>query len=317
MRWRRVVLLIVATSVLGTGAWAQETVAFETIAPSFEARCAMCHAGPAATLGLDVTTEEGLLAGSVRGPVVIPGDPEASALILRLRGDAVPRMPLTGPPYFTDEEVARVALWIEGLVATPNPVADVGEVAGRGAAVDVDTTEPPGVPIGPPSGSFVGYADVAPVFARHCVRCHVQGGRMGAPPEGFILASYKDLLDSGDEVRVVPGRPEASELLRRIRGDALPRMPYDGPPWLSEEEVALVSRWIADGARDEAGVEADVPIGGSVRLHGTWQADRSLDGLRLRLAGARIDDDVVPGVRVEVRGTIGEDGIHVDRVKED
>lgn len=36
--------------------------------------------------------------------------------------------------------------------------------------------------------------------------------------------------------------------MRRIRGSARPRMPLDGPPYLSEAEVALISRWIDAGA---------------------------------------------------------------------
>jgi hypothetical protein len=52
---------------------------------------------------------------------------------------------------------------------------------------------------------------------------------------------------------VVPGHPEASELVRRIRGQALPRMPFDGPPYLSEADIALIVAWIRQGARDAAG----------------------------------------------------------------
>ena len=36
---------------------------------------------------------------------------------------------------------------------------------------------------------------------------------------------------------MVPGKPEASELVRRIRGQAHPRMPFDGPPYLSDDEI--------------------------------------------------------------------------------
>lgn len=52
---------------------------------------------------------------------------------------------------------------------------------------------------------------------------------MGALPEGYLLSSYAATLASGERARVVPGNPVASELVRRIRGQARPRMPYDGP----------------------------------------------------------------------------------------
>ena len=48
---------------------------------------------------------------------------------------------------------------------------------------------------------------------------------------------------------VKAGDPNASELVRRIRGQARPRMPLDGPPYLSIDEIRLIEDWIAQGAR--------------------------------------------------------------------
>ena len=49
---------------------------------------------------------------------------------------------------------------------------------------------------------------------------------------------------------IVPGKPEASELVRRVR---LPRdddeaMPLGDGPALSEPQIAALEKWIADGA---------------------------------------------------------------------
>ena len=68
--------------------------------------------------------------------------------------------------------------------------------------------------------------------------------------------------------RVIPGNPADSELVRRIRGDSRPRMPFDGPPYLSEEQIRLVEQWIAQGARDADGRRASVPSGARVRFRG-------------------------------------------------
>lgn len=49
------------------------------IRPQYQAFCAGCHPP---ILGLNLTTYAGVMAGSVRGPVVIPGDPEISPIVL-------------------------------------------------------------------------------------------------------------------------------------------------------------------------------------------------------------------------------------------
>ena len=45
---------------------------------------------------------------------------------------------------------------------------------------------------------------------------------------------------------VVPGHPEASQLMHMLRGDNVARMPPDVP--LPDGEIALVERWILEGA---------------------------------------------------------------------
>ena len=44
--------------------------------------CTQCHhKGDDSTAGLDLSSYEGIMAGSDRGPVVIPGDPENSVIV--------------------------------------------------------------------------------------------------------------------------------------------------------------------------------------------------------------------------------------------
>jgi hypothetical protein len=45
-------------------------------------------------------------------------------------------------------------------------------------------------------------------------------------------------------------------------------MPFDGPPWLADEEMRLIEQWIAQGARDSEGRAAPVPAGARVRFRG-------------------------------------------------
>ena len=291
------VLLVAVALVFPAGAAA---IDFSDIAQILQARCVICHAGPAAPVGLRLDSRDGLLAGSNRGGIVTAGDPAGSELIKRLKGESLPRMPMTGPPYLEDKEVALFEQWIEE-----------GLLPGELSEPSVLVASPEAVP-GP-----VRYDQVAPIFATYCVKCHTEQGLMGPPPEGYRLTSYKNTVTAADRVRVVPGSPEASELLRRIRGQALPRMPFDGPPYLSDDEIALIRQWIADGARDPAGSPARIPVGVRVRLHGALVSPNRLDDLTLVITrSTRLDKSPSPGDYVEVRGTLDADGrVVVDRMR--
>ena len=46
-------------------------------------------------------------------------------------------------------------------------------------------------------------------------------------------------------------------------------MPFDGPPYLRDDEIRLIEQWIAQGARDAEGRSAPIPTGARVRFRGT------------------------------------------------
>ncbi len=95
--------------------------------------------------------------------------------------------------------------------------------------------------IGTPS-----FQDVDQVFQARCVKCHI-GTR---PPNGLRLDNYRHIMAGAkDGPVIVPGDPGKSELVRRVKGISKPRMPKDGPPWLSEKDITVIERWIAAGAR--------------------------------------------------------------------
>lgn len=275
-----------------------QQVQFSSLLPILQARCVMCHSGATAAAGLRLDSFDSLAAGSSKGPVIKPGDPSGSELIRRIKGTAQPRMPMTGPPFLSDDEITRFEAWVAAGAAAGTPSSTVAP-----ATPPVRRADAP-----------VDYNDVAPIFARHCTKCHTDNGQMGPAPEGYRLTSHAATLASTDRARVVPGSAPASELLRRIRGQSLPRMPMDGPPWLSDDEIALVARWINEGARDAAGVPAPVPSGARVRLGGRM-TDTGLDDLPLA-TGARRDRAVPVGSAAEVRGTVNQDGsIRPERIR--
>lgn len=303
---RRTLAFVLAAAAVWTAAIAQDAVTYADLEPILQARCVLCHAGAGAPVGLQLDSLESLLAGSDRGPVVVPGDPDASEIIRRLRGASLPRMPLTGPPYLGDEEIDLFVRWI-GAGAT----ATAGAATEGASAADEPPPTRPAAAEGP-----VTFAQVGPILAQNCVRCHTASGIMGGPPEGYRLDTYAEALSADDRARIVPGAPDASELVRRIRGHAQPRMPFDGPPYLQDAAIDKIVAWIAAGAPDADGAPATVPVGADVRLHGTWLTDGTLDGLELDLAGARIDDDARRGGYVEVRAVLGANGrVLVERIR--
>lgn len=286
---------------------AQTADTFADLAPILGQRCVVCHAGEAAPMGLRLDSFEAVINGSSRGPVVKAGDPAGSELVRRLKGVSQPRMPMTGPPFLSDEEIARFERWVRaGLPRGAAAAAGSPAVATASAAA-----------ARPAPGEPVTYRHVAPLFATRCAKCHTDNGLMGPAPEGYRLTSHASTLASAERARVVPGRPEASELVRRIRGQARPRMPFDGPPYMSGDEIQLIEDWVAQGARDAEGKPAPLPVGAAVRLHGTWDANRRLDGLELVLgARTRLDKSPPLGSYVEVRGRLdAAGGVGVERLR--
>ncbi len=284
----------------------KDALDFADVAAIFNQRCTMCHSGAQPPLGLRLDSYANLTAGSQSGPVVIAGNPAGSELVRRIRGVSRPRMPLTGPPWLSDEEIGLIERWIaagapEGLKVGPAKKEAVKEAPPETTVKDQPIT----------------YARVAPIFGRRCVKCHMENGSMGPPPEGLRLDTYDSILASQDRVRVIPGNPDASELVRRIRGLSLPRMPFDGPPYLDEAEIELITNWVEQGARNADGINAILPVGARVRLEGRLSGRWFLDGLPLLVDGTtRLKKAPKVGDYVRVRGILQSDGsIRATRIR--
>ena len=89
--------------------------------------------------------------------------------------------------------------------------------------------------------------DIRPILAEHCLSCHGND----KPEAGVRLSQRETALrkgESGGRI-ITPGKPEESELIRRIVTDeASERMPPEGKPPLEAGEIELLKRWIAEGA---------------------------------------------------------------------
>jgi hypothetical protein len=90
-------------------------------------------------------------------------------------------------------------------------------------------------------------AEVRPILAGQCYQCH-------GPDEKARKAKLRlDVRDAAiDAGAVVPGKPDDSELIRRVCSDDVKeKMPpaASKKPALTAEQTALLRRWIAEGAK--------------------------------------------------------------------
>jgi len=76
----------------------------EDIQPLFVRSCAACHNAAAKIMGLQTTLFTTLMAGGQNGPVVVPGDPDASKLWQMISTN---KMPATGPLPAAEQEIVR------------------------------------------------------------------------------------------------------------------------------------------------------------------------------------------------------------------
>jgi hypothetical protein len=91
-----------------------------------------------------------------------------------------------------------------------------------------------------------------------CVNCHTNVGRN--PSGGLNLAhpvAYDQIVNVASNrkagaIRVIPGDPDNSYLVHKIEGRpgiVGLRMPFSGPPFLTEGQILILKRWITLGAQ--------------------------------------------------------------------
>jgi hypothetical protein len=112
--------------------------------------------------------------------------------------------------------------------------------------------------------------DIRPILSDNCLSCH--GFDKSSRKAGLRLDEREGATaDLGDGlVAILPGHPEMSALMHRVRAkdiDEVMPPPDSHKKPLSEDQVALLDRWIAQGAEwgahwaFENPVKANVPVG--------------------------------------------------------
>jgi len=99
------------------------------------------------------------------------------------------------------------------------------------------------------------YKDIRPIFQLHCQGCHQPAKAQG----GFVMTGYAELFKKGDHdiPGVMVGQPAKSMILTQItsQNGKPPAMPRGKDP-LNAHEVDLITRWVAQGARDDTPASA-------------------------------------------------------------
>jgi hypothetical protein len=103
-------------------------------------------------------------------------------------------------------------------------------------------------------GQWVSFREeVAPVFYKRCLACHNARTAKGR----LNMESYGSIMKGGESGAVVEaGKGDDSNLCIQV-GDG--SMPKDADP-LAPDQVAVIKRWVALGAKLDAGYGADSPL---------------------------------------------------------
>ena len=121
MNTRHWAMLALAAGALlaGTACERTPTVSYRTdVAPILDKHCKSCHVpGEAGYVvsGFELGSYDSLMKGTQFGPVVLPGDPLTSVLVMLIEGRADPslRMPHGGASTLTADEILAIRRWVE------------------------------------------------------------------------------------------------------------------------------------------------------------------------------------------------------------
>jgi hypothetical protein len=198
------------------------------VQPLFQAKCVRCHGGKARKADLDLTSPAGALKGGESGPAIVPGKPDESLLYEKIHKGL---MPPSKKDRLSAAEVETVRRWIaSGASAGPRPAATLTQ------------------------------HDVLPILLRRCTVCH----GLRRHEAGLDLRTRSAMLRGGKSgPAIVPGRPDESLLLKKIRAGEMPprkRLVEVSVQPITPAETEVLARWIAAGD-PEVVIAPDVATG--------------------------------------------------------
>jgi hypothetical protein len=173
--------------------------------------------------------------------------------------------------------------------------------AGNGAGLDPNGQPIPDTP--PNASDFQQIQDT--IFTPICTACHIganapQGMRLDAANSYAMIVGVPSNEVPG-LMRISPGNPDASYLVQKIQGNAAQgvRMPANGPPYLSQEQIDLVRRWVAAGAPPASAAPGNLTVSSSIPATGELAAT-GLDKITV-IFGADVDAALAASGTFELR----------------
>lgn len=99
----------------------------------------------------------------------------------------------------------------------------------------------------------VSYAnDILPILQQNCFECHQTGGK-GEHASGLNMETYEGIMKGTKYGPVInPGDSLSSTIVLLVEGRAnsVIKMPHDGRPSLSDQQVHAIKTWIDQGAQN-------------------------------------------------------------------
>ena len=106
--------------------------------------------------------------------------------------------------------------------------------------------------------------DVQPILASNCFSCHGPDPAMRKAGLRLDLEEAAFKKRPGKPEAIVPGRPQASELIRRIESRdphyLMPQSPQGEAKPMKPAEIAILEQWIAEGAHYKPHWAFDPPV---------------------------------------------------------
>lgn len=215
------------------------------VLPIFQGSCYQCHAGKAVQAELALDTKATAMKGGISGAAILPGKSKESLLIKRVHGEGGEmRMP-PGKPLAA-EQINTLIAWIDQGAVWPEEAAPPMEAKPAASPISLAANQP------------VDFAqDIQPIFKSSCYGCH-----SGEKPKAQLRLDSKTLALKGgiSGAVIVPGKSNDSRLIHRVLGQGdEQRMPLKGEA-LNAEQIALLRRWIDEGAvwPDSASAEGTI-----------------------------------------------------------
>ena len=212
------------------------------VVPILVGKCGRCHVtGNRGDFQMASYVE--LMRGTDGGRVVLPGNGEGSRIYQVIEEGDMPR----GGGRVTDEELGVLKKWIdEGARIDARLRTTSLTVLNSDNAMD--QPEMPELRVTQATGKeTVSFAlDVAPVIVQNCSGCHVNAQNNRG---GLNMTAFAGWIRGGDSGNLfVPGDPDASLLVQKLKGTAGgARMPQNRPP-LPDDVIEKIATWIREGA---------------------------------------------------------------------